>query len=127
MFTHHKPATVAPPSSKFCHAVGVEGAGRWLHLSGQVGCTQAGEVAGDATAQMEQCWKNIENILADAGMDRTNLVKVTAYITDAALVGTYREVRDRILDGYECASTLVAVSALGNPAWVVEIEAVAAQ
>jgi len=126
MFTRHKPATVAPPSSKFCHAVGVEGAARWLHVSGQVGATPEGAVAGDAGAQMEQCWRNILNILADAGMERDNLVKVTGYITDAALIGSYREVRDRILEGYECASTLVVVAALANPDWVVEIEAVAA-
>jgi 2-iminobutanoate/2-iminopropanoate deaminase len=126
MFTRHKPKTVAPPSSKFCHAVGVEDARRWIHLSGQVGATLDGKCAGGAEAQMEQCWRNIMNILADAGMSRDNLVKVTAYITDAGLVPVYRQVRDRVLDGYECASTLVVVSALANPDWVVEIEAVAA-
>ena len=126
MFTRHKPASVAPPSSKFCHAVGVENAQRWLHLSGQVGATPAGEIAGGPEDQMAQCWRNILNILADAGMGRDNLVKVTAYVTDAALIGAYRETRDRMLEGYECASTLVVVAALAHPDWVVEIEAVAA-
>jgi 2-iminobutanoate/2-iminopropanoate deaminase len=127
MFTRHKPKTVAPPSSKFCHAVGVAEARRWLHLSGQVGQTAEGRVGGGPEAQMEQCWRNILNILEDAGMARDDLVKVTAYITDAGLVALYRQVRDRMLNGYECASTLVVVSALANPDWVVEIEAVAAQ
>lgn len=126
MFSRHKPATVAPPSSNFCHAVGITDAAHWLHVSGQVGCTPDGQVAGDAEAQMEQCWRNILNILDDAGMRRTNLVKVTAFITDAQLVGLYREARDRMLDGHECASTLLVVSALAHPDWVVEIEAVAA-
>ena len=55
-----------------------------------------------------------------------NLVKVTAYVTDASLAPLYRETRDQMLDGYECASTLLVISALAHPDWVVEIEAVAA-
>mgnify|MGYP004000076599 CR=1 FL=1 len=126
MFARYKPTTVAPPSSKFCHGVAVEGAGRWLHLSGQVGCNADGAIAGDAEAQMLQCWRNILNIIEDAGMSRDNLVKVTAYVTDASLVPLYRETRDQMLDGYECASTLLVISALAHPDWVVEIEAIAA-
>ncbi|MBT6096287.1 MAG: RidA family protein [Rhodospirillaceae bacterium] len=126
MLTRYKPATVAPPSSNFCHGVAVEGAGRWLHMSGQVGCTQDGTLASGADGQMRQCWRNILAIAADAGMGRDNLVKVTAYITDASLIAVYREARDEILEGYECASTLVVVDALAHPDWVVEIEAIAA-
>ena len=44
--------------------------------------------------------------------------------TDMAVA--YREVRDRILNGLECASTLVVINALVDPDLVVEIEAVAA-
>ena len=127
MFTRYKPATVAPPSSKFCHAMAVEGATRWLHLSGQVGANPDGALAGDAEAQMEQCWRKILAILEDAGMARDNMVKVTALLTDASLVPLYREVRDRMLEGYECASTLMVISALAHPDWVVEIEAIAAE
>ena len=126
MFARYKPTTVAPPSSKFCHGVAVDGAGRWLHISGQVGCNPDGTYADDAKAQMQQCWRNIFAILEEAGMSRDNLVKVTAYVTDASLVALYREVRDQMLDGYECASTLLVISALANPDWVVEIEAIAA-
>jgi 2-iminobutanoate/2-iminopropanoate deaminase len=54
------------------------------------------------------------------------LVKVTAYVTRADQVANYRDVRDRVLDGVEVASTLVVVAALATPEWVVEIDAVAA-
>ncbi|MBI3113504.1 MAG: RidA family protein, partial [Rhodospirillales bacterium] len=37
-----------------------------------------------------------------------------------------RQVRDSLLDGHQPASTLVVVAQLANPAWLVEIEAVAA-
>lgn len=75
--------------------------------------------------QMELCWTNIFAILDEANMNKANLVKVTAYITLSSLVPLYREVRDRMLDGHECASTLVVVTALVDPSYVVEIEAVA--
>lgn len=59
-------------------------------------------------------------------MGKDNLMKVVTYITSTSLVLLYREVRDRILNGSECASTLVVVTALVAPDLVVEIEAVAA-
>ena len=75
---------------------------------------------------MEQCWRNVLAVLDDANMSKDNLVKVTTYITSADFVPLYREVRDRILNGSECASTLVVVTALVAPDLAVEIEAVAA-
>ena len=38
----------------------------------------------------------------------------------------YRQVRDRMLAGATPASTLLVISALANPDWLVEIEAIAA-
>ena len=53
-------------------------------------------------------------------------MKVTAYLTSTNFVPLYREIRDRKLNGVECASTLVVVTALVDPNLVVEIEAAAA-
>jgi enamine deaminase RidA (YjgF/YER057c/UK114 family) len=41
-------------------------------------------------------------------------------------VSIYRQVRDRMLDGAEPASTLLVVSGLADPNWHVEIQVVAA-
>ena len=126
MYTHHTPTTIAPPSSNYSHGVAAEGATRWLHLSGQIGLKPDGTLAGDTAAQMEECWTRIFAILADAGMSKENIVKVTAYLTRPEEVGLYREVRDRMLEGHRSASTLLVVAALAHPDWTVEIEAVAA-
>jgi len=99
---------------------------RWLHISGQIGVDRAGRVADGAEAQMQECWHHIFEILKSAGMDSRNLVKITGYLVDPNDVGAFRQVRDRLLDGHAPASTLVVVAALANPAWKVEIEAVAA-
>ena len=106
--------------------VRVENASRWLHVSGQVGRLPDGALAGDTRAQTRACFENIRAVLADAGMGTGNLVKLTAFITEPDAVGTFREVRDEMLEGHVCASTLLVVSALAHPDWTVEIEAIAA-
>ena len=126
MLTHHTPSTISAPSSAYSHGVAAPADSRWLHISGQVGLNADGTLAGDGAAQMAACWQRIFTILDDAGMAKENIVKVTAFVTDAALVGTYREVRDQHLDGHLTASTLLIVAGLAHPDWVVEIEAVAA-
>jgi 2-iminobutanoate/2-iminopropanoate deaminase len=107
MITRHSPTGVAPPSSAYTHGVRVSDAKTWMHISGQVGTLADGSLAGGSAEQMEVCWQRIIDILED--------------------VGLYREVRDRMLDGHICASTLLIVSALADPDWTVEIEAVAAK
>ena len=60
-------------------------------------------------------------------LEITDLVRLNAYITAAGDVATFRDVRDRWSGGHAAASTLVEVAALASPAWLVEIEAVAAK
>jgi len=120
------PAEIAPPFSRYSHGVECS-ATRWLTVSGQVGVDPQGKLAEGAAAQMEQAWHNIFAILGAAGMAKGNLVKVTAYLTRREDLKAYREVRDRCLTGVAPASTLLFVSGLADPAWLVEIEAVAAK
>ena len=124
--TNHTPASISPPSSAYSHGVQVEGATRWLHVSGQVGLTPDGQLAGDTAEQMETCWWRIFEILGNARMTKDDIVKVTAYLTNPDEVGLYREVRDRLMDGHQTASTLIIVAGLAQPDWTVEIEVVAA-
>lgn len=125
MLTPHKPDSLHPPFSAYSPGVEVT-AGRWLMISGQIGVDKAGRVAAGAEAQMRECWHHIFEILKSAGMSKRNLVKITGYLTDPKDVGAFRQVRDGLLDGHQPASTLVVVAGLANPAWKVEIEAIAA-
>lgn len=126
MHIYHSPPTVPTPPS--LHAQAVESAIglRWLHISGQIGLNGAGQLAGTDLGQHEQIWANIANLLKAANMALTDLVKVTAYVTSREQVAHYREVRDKVLNGIQVASTLVVVAGLARPEWVVEIDAVAA-
>lgn len=127
MLVMRNPDGVPPPFSDYSLAVEAPPEARWLHISGQVGVTPEGRLVEGARGQMEQCWRNILTILADAEMLPGSLIKVTAYLTRREDVGLYREVRDAMLQEARPASTLVVVAGLANPDWLVEIEAVAAQ
>lgn|SRR5690554_4589920 len=120
------PAGIAAPFSRYSHGVAAD-AKQWLMISGQVGVDPQGQLAEGAAAQMEQAWRNILAILAEAGMGVENLVKITAYLTRREDLKTFRETRDRFITTGKPASTLLIVSGLADPAWLVEIEAVAAK
>lgn len=126
MHKTHNPSAIAPPLSRYSHGIEASAAARWLHVSGQVGVAEDGTLANGPKAQMELAWQNVLSVLDSAGMGPRDLVKVTAYVTRGEDVGIYREVRDRMLEGAEPASTLVIVAGLAQPGWLVEIEAVAA-
>lgn len=122
----HNPDSITRPASNYVQGVSVTEATRWLHVSGQVGANPDGSLAGDIRAQMRRCFENILAVLEDADMSTANLVKITAFITNPGDTPVFREVRDEVLDGHLCASTLLVISALASPDWLVEIEAVAA-
>jgi enamine deaminase RidA (YjgF/YER057c/UK114 family) len=126
MLRKHNPGTIAPAFSRYSLGVEAPAEARWLFVSGQVGVDPDGSFAAGPEAQMEAAWRNVLAILESAGMGAHDLVKVTAYLTRADDIGLYREVRDRMLAGAEPASTMVVITALAHPDWLVEIEAVAA-
>src|SRR5918994_6341220 len=105
MLRTHSPTTVAPPFSRYSHGVEVPASARWLHISGQVGVAPDGTVRQGAEAQIEQTWRNLLAILESAGMGPRDLVKVTTFLTDRANLQISREVRERMLQGAEPAST----------------------
>jgi enamine deaminase RidA (YjgF/YER057c/UK114 family) len=122
----HNPSTVAPPFSRYSHGVEAPAAARWLHVSGQVGVAPDGTVPQGAEAQIEQAWRNLLAILESAGMGPRDLIKVNTFLIDRAHLQASREVRERMLQGAEPASTLLIVSGLARAEWLVEIEAIAA-
>lgn len=120
------PSTVVAPASHYAQVVDVRDASRWLVISGQVGLTPDGKLAGDARAQVRQCFANIIEVLRANDMQLENLVKITAFLTSSDDTPAFREVRDEMLAGHLCASTLLVISALARADFSVEIEATAA-
>lgn len=121
------PVTIAPPAANYAHAVLVEQPQRWLHTSGVVPTAPDGSVPADLAAQAEQVWANLAAMLAEAGMDATDVVAVTTYVVVGEPLVPVMAARDRFLGDHRAASTLVTVPALAQPAWRLEIALVAAR
>ena len=126
MLRHLKTDNAPPPFSKYSQAVEVPAGHRLLAVSGQVGVDLDGNLADTEAGQHEQTWRNILAILNEAGMSAESIVEVTAYVTSPSGVPIYRQVRDEMLQGAVPASTLLVISGLADPAWVVEISVLAA-
>jgi enamine deaminase RidA (YjgF/YER057c/UK114 family) len=117
------PPGAPTPSSPYSQACLVEGAGRRLVISGQVGVTPDGTVLGDAGDQAAQALANIGAILAAHGMGPANIVKMTVFLTDPHVIPAWRRHRAEFLGGHAPTSTLLIVAGLANPDLKIEVEA----
>ena len=115
-----------PPFSAYSQAVETTGNVRWIHVSGQVGNDTNGELPNEVLSQCKNAWRNVFAILEAGGMKKTDIVDVLAIVSEPDDVTTYRQVRDEILEGHECCSTML-VCKLASPDWKVEIAAKAAK
>lgn len=120
------PASIAPPSANYAHAVLTEGVARWLHTSGVVPTRPDGTTPDDIGEQAEVVWANIGAMLAEAGMRPADVVSVTTYVVAGEPLGPVMSARDRFLGGRHVASTLVTVPALAQSKWKMEVAVVAA-
>jgi reactive intermediate/imine deaminase len=126
MQQHHIRPDGLPPVNGYSHAVAFSG--QLVAVSGQVPLDGQGQLAGqdDARAQVRQVFDNLTAALAAAGASMEHVVKLTVYLTDLADLDAFREVRDEYISlDKPPASTLVQVSGLVNPAFRVEIDALA--
>lgn len=101
-------------------------AGRILHVSGQIATAGPdGKIPTDPAEQCRMAWDGVRAVIAAAGMTLDDLVKITVFLTSAEHVPVFRTSRAAALEGRKPASTLLIVAGLADPAWLVEIEAVA--
>jgi enamine deaminase RidA (YjgF/YER057c/UK114 family) len=124
MITRHNPET-APPVARYSQAVRVElGQADLLFVSGLVGVDSTGAlVAADLVNQADQV-TNLEAVLASQGAGLEHVVKVTSYLKQG-VDRTQLQGRQRYPDHALPAATLVFVSSLADPAWLLEVEATA--
>jgi enamine deaminase RidA (YjgF/YER057c/UK114 family) len=84
----------------------------------------------DFVAQAEQVFHNLGVALRSAGCTASNLVKLTVFLRNMDHLPAYREARNRFFatttPPAAPAITLVEVSKLYGPNFLIEIEAVAA-
>jgi enamine deaminase RidA (YjgF/YER057c/UK114 family) len=123
--SHLNPEGVAPGNG-YSHVV--TGPGRWVAISGQVAFDAEGKLVGegDAGAQAQQVFANLERCLAAAGATFADVVKLNFFVTDVAYLPAIRVARDAHIDtANPPASTAVQVVALFRPDVLLEVEAYA--
>ena len=127
MLWPHNPKNIHAPVGSYSHAIEVPPNARWLFISGQVAVTPDGTFPESFADQCQLAWTNLFNVLKAGGMDRQDLVKLTVFMLREDDLPAFREVRDKFLQGWHPATTLVFVRALARPQWLIEIEGIAAR
>ena len=122
MPTFLSPSGVAPPQSRYSHGGVHSLAGHCLVIAGQVGVKPDGTLAEGLEAQMIRAWENLLAVVTEAGMEPTDLVKATAFVTVHGSVTLHRAVRDRMLGSHSPASTYLEVAGLARPEFLFEVE-----
>lgn len=120
--TFLNPPGVHDTGGRYMHTALITGSGRRLVVSGQVGMAPDGTVPADGPGQMAQALANLGTLLAAHAMTVANIVKITVFLTDPALIPAWRAARAGFMGTHVSTSTLLVVAALADPRWVVEIE-----
>lgn len=117
------PEDVHEPLGAYSHQIEVSGRERLLAISGQVGMRQDGSVPEDPLEQIEIAFENVSRNLRAAGMDITDLVKITYFLVGEIDTARRRELILSKLQGHQPCSTLIYVAGLASPVYKVEIDA----
>ena len=114
-----------PPT--YSQGIKVTEAGTVLFLAGQVASDKDGSVkhAGDFKGQAREVFRCIKSLVETAGGRMDNIVKLNTYLTDIRYRADLVPIREEFLGKKGPASTLVQVSALAHPDWLIEVEAIA--
>ncbi len=99
-----------------------------MYIAGQVARDKDGNTigVGDAGAQAEQVFRNLQEALASVGSNLSHIMKITTFMTHREDIPAYRAARGKfLLDDSLPASTLILCAGLADPDFRIEIEAVA--
>jgi 2-iminobutanoate/2-iminopropanoate deaminase len=119
------PAAVPAATGGYVNGLQVTGARRLLFISGQIPQTRAGQVPAGVEDQCRLAWANVLAVLAEADMGVTSLVKVTTFLAAREHAAVNSAVRQEVLGDHRPALTVV-ITGIWDPAWQIEIEAIAA-
>jgi enamine deaminase RidA (YjgF/YER057c/UK114 family) len=99
-----------------------------IFTTGQVAVDEDGKSChlGDFRAQAERALESVMLLVEAGGSSIDRIVKLTVFLTDARYRSEFSEVRNAFFKEKEPPISIVVVSALMEPEWLIEIEAIAA-
>jgi 2-iminobutanoate/2-iminopropanoate deaminase len=118
---------VRSPGGRFSHVGQIGPNAELFHLAGQTGVAPDGTVGDGIAEQSAIVYRNIATVLEQCGMGLENLVKVTIFLTDPDYIDAWRAEQKKAFGDVVPASTLLIVSRLARPEFLVEVEAIAAK
>src|SRR6266550_2261621 len=97
--------------------------GRQIAVSGTAPVWPDGSCDADPAVQTHRCLEIVVAALAEAGASAGDVVRTRIFLVDIADAGVVGAVHGEVFGSIRPAATMVAVSALLDPRWKVEIEA----
>ncbi len=118
----------APFKGRFSHGKVVPANADWLFTAGQTGRKIDGTIGVGIEEQADLVMLNLYNIVIAAGMSSDDVIKMTIYYLDPKDLPVIVEARDKHFGpDFKPTSTAIGISALANPAYLLEVELVAAK
>lgn len=114
-----------PPG--YTQTIKVTGAQSIILISGQVDYDEKGSVGhpGDFAAQARATFASLKAQVEAAGGTVANIVKLNTYLVDVRHRAELAAIREEVFGKKAPASTLIGVTALALPGWLIEVEAIA--
>ncbi len=95
----------------------------WVAGTAPIGADGKTVGAGDPAAQTRRCLEIISQALGEAGAEMKHVVRTRIFVTDIANWEAIGRAHGEVFGDIRPAATLVGVSGLIDPDWLVEIEA----
>jgi enamine deaminase RidA (YjgF/YER057c/UK114 family) len=120
-------AKLAQPSGHFSHATTIAARGTLVFISGMVARRADGTIAGigDVEAQTRQVCENVKAAVEDAGGTLDDICRVDVYVRNMEHFDTIHKVRREYFKPPAPASTMVEVTKMTSPDYLIEMNAIA--
>jgi enamine deaminase RidA (YjgF/YER057c/UK114 family) len=118
---------IRKPSGHFSQATVVEAKGRIVFVSGMTARRPDGTIAGigDITAQTRQVCENIKSAMESAGGTLDHVCRVDVYVRNMEHFDKIHAVRREYFKPPLPASTMVEITKMTSPDYLIEINAIA--
>jgi len=120
-------AKIRQPSGHFSQATMIEASGRLVFISGMTARRPDGTVAGigDIEAQTRQVCENLKASIEAAGGTMDDICRVDVYVRNMEHFDQIHKVRREYFMAPAPASTMVEVTKMTSPDYLIEINAIA--
>ncbi|TDU86675.1 reactive intermediate/imine deaminase [Kribbella voronezhensis] len=115
------------PNGVFSQATTIEATGRLVFVSGMTARRPDGSIAGvgDISEQTRQVCENVQSAVREAGGTLDDVCRVDVYVRNMEDFAKIHVVRAQYFSEPLPASTMVEVSKLAHPDYLIEINAIA--